>query len=201
MLMSEIVRTDARMLLHICCAPCAGVPSRMLLEEGFELFGFWHAPNIHPMEEWEHRRESVERLALLCGMPMFWSEDFRQQEWQERFARDAAAQHQGTANARCGYCHALRMEATAKLAAEQGIPLFTTSLTISPYQNHEAIREAGERAAARHGVAFVYRDFRPWYREGINLARAEGWYIQKYCGCLFSHAASDHPKKPAYTYT
>lgn len=193
--MMKSSETENRMLLHICCAPCAGVPSRMLQEEGFTLSGFWHSPNIHPKEEWAHRRASVEQLALLRNMPMHWSEDFRQQEWQQLFAGPETI-----TKPRCGYCHGLRMDATAKLAAEQGIPLFTTSLTISPYQDHDAIIAAGERAAEKYGITFVYRDFRPWYREGINLARTQGWYIQKYCGCLFSYAESDHPKKPEYTF-
>ena len=45
---------------------------------------------------------------------------------------------------------------------------------------------AAEAAAARHGVTFLYRDFRPGFRAGQQEARERGFYMQKYCGCVFS---------------
>ena len=35
-------------------------------------------------------------------------------------------------------------------------------------------------------VAFLYRAFRPLFREGQEKARELGFYMQKYCGCVFS---------------
>ena len=181
------------LLLHLCCAPCGGVPVRRLREEGFALTGLWHNPNIHPLEEWTRRKAGVEALSMDASLPMIWSDAFDQTHWQTRW--------HVSDRSRCLWCYDCRMDFAAQTAAEQGIAAFTTSLLISPYQNHEAIREAGERAAARHGVAFLYRDFRPDYREGQNLARAKGWYMQKYCGCVHSWSESDHPKKPAYDFS
>ena len=43
-----------------------------------------------------------------------------------------------------------------------------------------------EELAAQYGVAFLYRDFRPGFREGQRQARELGFYMQKYCGCVFS---------------
>ena len=40
--------------------------------------------------------------------------------------------------------------------------------------------------ARRYGVAFLYRDFRPGFRQGQQEARELGLYMQKYCGCVFS---------------
>ena len=48
------------------------------------------------------------------------------------------------------------------------------------------MREVAERAASAHGVQFLYRDFRPYFREGQQRARDLGFYMQKYCGCVFS---------------
>ena len=42
------------------------------------------------------------------------------------------------------------------------------------------------QAAQEFGVSFLYRDFRPSFREGQDRARAMGLYMQKYCGCIFS---------------
>ena len=89
---------------------------------------------------------------------------------------------------RCTYCYSHRLEGTAKYAAEHGFSAFTTSLLASTYQNHEAIAEAAERYAKQYGVTFLYRDFRPNFRAGNQRARELGFYMQKYCGCVFSEA-------------
>ena len=49
-----------------------------------------------------------------------------------------------------------------------------------------AKQETAERAAAQFGVQFLYRDFRPYFKDGQNFAREHGFYMQKYCGCVFS---------------
>jgi predicted adenine nucleotide alpha hydrolase (AANH) superfamily ATPase len=87
---------------------------------------------------------------------------------------------------RCAFCYRLRLEKTAARAAAEGYEAFSTTLLISPYQNHDCIRATAETLAARYGVAFLYRDFRPRFRAGQKEARAKGFYMQKYCGCVFS---------------
>ena len=89
-------------------------------------------------------------------------------------------------DARCAYCYESRLSAAAKYAAEHGFSSFSTTLLISPYQNHELLRQTGERAAQEYGVSFLYRDFRPNFRVGNQRARELGFYMQKYCGCVFS---------------
>jgi predicted adenine nucleotide alpha hydrolase (AANH) superfamily ATPase len=87
---------------------------------------------------------------------------------------------------RCEICYSLRLEKAASFAADNGYQAFSTSLLISPYQKHEELKRAGEEAASRHGVSFLYRDFRPLFRESQENAKAMGLYMQKYCGCVFS---------------
>ena len=53
-------------------------------------------------------------------------------------------------------------------------------------QDHELIRTLGETAAHKYGVPFLYRDFRPGFWDGHEKAKALGFYMQKYCGCIFS---------------
>ena len=183
---------DTRLLMHICCAPCSGAILQRLTDEGFQLHGSWFNPNIHPLEEWNRRKHSVEEMAAGMDLPMFWSDKYELDVWQARWEAGDPT--------RCGYCYESRMEQTAALAAHEGFTQFTTSLLISPWQRHDEIRKAGEAAAERHGISFLYRDFRPFYREGQNLARARGWYMQKYCGCVWSYGESDHPKKPDYSF-
>jgi predicted adenine nucleotide alpha hydrolase (AANH) superfamily ATPase len=82
----------------------------------------------------------------------------------------------------------MRLEQTAKFAAQHGFDSFTTTLLVSPYQRHELIAETAERVAQRYGVRFLYRDFRPGFWDGQAQARELGFYMQKYCGCVFSEA-------------
>ena len=42
------------------------------------------------------------------------------------------------------------------------------------------------RFAEKYGVQFLYRDFRPYFKEGQDKARELELYMQKHCGCIFS---------------
>jgi predicted adenine nucleotide alpha hydrolase (AANH) superfamily ATPase len=88
--------------------------------------------------------------------------------------------------ARCHKCYTLRLEKAAKYAVENGFDAFTTSLLVSPYQKHDLIKELGDHYASEYGVEFIYRDFRPGFRQGQQMAKDMGLYRQKYCGCILS---------------
>ena len=49
-----------------------------------------------------------------------------------------------------------------------------------------AVAEDIDHVSAQYGVTFLYRDFRPGFRQGQQEARELGLYMQKYCGCVFS---------------
>ena len=67
---------------------------------------------------------------------------------------------------RCATCYALRFEETARYAAEHGYDRFTSTLFVSPYQNHELMRQICEQMAEKYGVEYLHRDFSPRFREG-----------------------------------
>ena len=46
------------LLMHMCCGPCACICLKVLLEEGWNITGFWHNPNIQPLAEYLRRREA-----------------------------------------------------------------------------------------------------------------------------------------------
>ena len=89
----------------------------------------------------------------------------------------------------------MRLDAAAAYAAAHGFPAFTSTLFISPYQDHQLMAAVAEKAADAHGVRFLYRDFRPRFREGQQKAREAGLYMQKYCGCIFSEEERYQKKK------
>ena len=165
-------------LLHICCAPCANQCIDVLVTDGFAVTGFWYNPNIHPFTEYRSRRNCLRDYASTIDLPIVEQNDYALRP----FIRTVA----GDIEHRCGKCYEMRLFETARQAKELGFDSFTSSLFISPYQNHELMRETAERAAKEFGVEFLYRDFRPYFKAGQEKAKELGFYMQKYCGCVFS---------------
>ena len=166
------------LLLQICGAPCANQCIDVLRADGHALTGFWYNPNIHPFTEYRSRRNCLREYAKTVELPLLERDEYALRPFVRAVAEDISG--------RCVKCYEMRLSAAAQTAAENGFDGFTSSLFISPYQNHELLREVAERAAAAHGVTFFYRDFRPYFRAGQERARELGMYIQKYCGCVFS---------------
>lgn len=167
-----------KVLLHVCCAPCANQCIDVLQAEGNDVTAFWYNPNIHPFTEYRARRNCVREYAQSIGLPLLERDEYALRPFVREVAEDIGG--------RCVKCYEMRLFAAAKAAKEGSFDGFTSSLFISPYQNHELMREVAERAAGEYGVEFIYRDFRPYFRAGQDRARALGMYMQKYCGCVFS---------------
>ena len=165
-------------LLHICCAPCANQCIASLQEEGIGVTGFWYNPNIHPFTEYRARRNCLRQYAEQIGLPLIEHNDYALRPFVRQVAEDIAN--------RCVKCYEMRLFETAKAAKAQGFDSFTSSLFISPYQNHELMKEVARRAAEAYGVEFLYRDFRQAFKAGQDFAREHEFYMQKYCGCVFS---------------
>lgn len=180
-------------LLHICCAPCSISCIESLRGESIALTGFWYNPNIHPFTEYKARKNTLVDYAASIELPLVVENLYGLRTFISHVSPDF--------DNRCGYCYQSRLEETARYAAEHGFDSFTTTLLISPYQKHELIRETAERVAEAYGVAFLYRDFRPLFRDGQQKARELGLYMQKYCGCIFSeeerYQKKKAPAKPA----
>ncbi len=165
-------------LLHICCAPCANQCVETLRAENIDVTGYWYNPNIHPFTEYRSRRNTLREYAVSVNLPLVEQNDYGIRPFVRAVCDNIAG--------RCVKCYDMRFRKTAQYAAENGFDSFTSSLFISPYQNHELMRQVAEQAAEEFGVAFLYRDFRPYFHAGQDYAREQGFYMQKYCGCIFS---------------
>lgn len=173
---------NSSLLLHICCAPCAEYPLAALAAEGIQPTGLFFNPNIHPAVENKRRLEGVRWLVQHLGMECEWIPTVEQQIWER-------GPDHGEGRL-CAFCYRLRLDKAAQKARERGLRAFTTTLLVSPYQKHDLIGDLAERAAFDAGVQFLYRDFRPGFRRGQEMAREHGLYRQKYCGCVDSLRAS-----------
>jgi epoxyqueuosine reductase len=167
-----------KLLLHTCCGPCASATIPFWTGRGAELDCFFFNPNIHPLLEWRRRATGARDVAELTGVEMLEDKAYDPAAW---FASVSSEQQ-----TRCRNCIGMRLMRTAEEAAARGYSVFSTTLSISPYQDHDSIRAAGEEAARRFDVEFLYEDLRGLYGESRRLSREWGIYRQKYCGCLVS---------------
>lgn len=173
------------LLLHSCCGPCSSAVIERL-NEHFALTVFYYNPNIEPEEEYLHRLAEQKRLlSLLPGniplLPCNWeNQRFR------AFGEQMANAPEG--GERCLSCFALRLEKTAEAAKAGGFEYFTTTLSVSPHKNAEALNRIGRAIAEKAGVKFLTADFKKknGYLRSLQLSKEFDLYRQDYCGCLFS---------------
>lgn len=168
-----------KLLLHTCCAPCSVYCIDSLRKEGIEPTVYWFNPNIHPYMEYKARRDTLKQYTNDINVNAIFEENYGLKDFCKNVIKDLG-------NRCSNYCYPIRLEQTAKYAKENGYDTFSTTLLISPYQNHEELIIVGEDMAKKYDIQFLYRDFRVGFREGQAKARELGLYMQKYCGCIFS---------------
>ena len=167
-----------RVLLHICCANCAIVPSRQLRGKGEEVVGYFFNPNIHPYQEFQKSLECLKSYSEKTGLEVV----YRNEYLLEEFLKNVALQPEE----RCQYCYRLRLESTAREAKQKRFDRFSTTLLYSISQKHDLIKQMGERIGGEVGIPFHYEDFRRGWKEGVGISKAMGLYRQQYCGCIYS---------------
>lgn len=172
-----------KLLLHVCCGPCSTEVIRRLKDD-YEVVGFFYNPNIHPDEEYHKRLMEVQRISALWRVLV----DVGPHD-HERFldaARGLEAEVEG--GKRCLVCYRLRLEETARRAADNGCTHLATTLTIAPMKKAAAINPIGREAAVRYDLVFVEADWkkRDGFKHSIELSQDLGLYRQNYCGCEFS---------------
>ena len=167
-----------KLLLHICCGPCAAFPVQEIRSRGISLTGYFFNHNIHPFQEYRQRIDAVRKFAEQVDLEIMFRDEYR----LDQFLASVAA----APDRRCSYCYASRLEAAAEYAAKEGFTAFSSTLLYSRYQNHDEIKKLGKGLAERFNIEFYYEDFRQGWQEGIQLSKQMGLYRQQYCGCIYS---------------
>jgi len=165
--------------LHACCGPCLIEPLESLATED-EVVVVYANPNITPRDEYDRRRDALETYARSVGVEVV------ELPYDPGLWRDAVRGLDDDQSRRCAACYRVRLRMTAEWAAANGIERIASTLTVSPYQDADSIREAGEEVAARVGVGYLDRDFRDRYPSAMKRARETDLYRQNYCGCAIS---------------
>ncbi len=193
-----------KLLLHACCAPCSSYCLEYL-REFFDVTVFFYNPNITADAEYRKRVEEEKRLISELNLQVD-EQSFPEMNSSERAGKigiiegdydpkvfyDAVKGYEDCREGgdRCRKCFELRLNETARIAADEGFDLMTTTLTISPLKNADVLNEVGEQAARAKGITFLPSDFKKkeGYKRSIELSRKFGLHRQAFCGCSFSQA-------------
>ncbi len=174
-----------KLLLHSCCAPCSGEVMEALIASNIDFTIYFYNPNIHPVQEYEIRKDENKRFAELHNIP-FIDADYDKDNW---FERAKGMEWEPERGKRCTMCFDMRFERTALTAHEQGFDVISSSLGISRWKNMTQINDCGVRAASRY-PSLVYWTYN-WRKKGgaarmYDIAKRENFYKQEYCGCVYS---------------
>ena len=181
----ELPKSEKKLLLHSCCAPCAGEIMEAVAISKIETTVFFYNPNIHPQEEYEIRKDENKRFCDKLGFD-FIDADYDKDNWFERIK---GLENEPERGARCTQCFDMRFERSALFAHENNFKVYATTLGISRWKDMDQINTSGEKAANRYHE-INYWDFN-WRKKGgaarmIEISKREQFYQQEYCGCVYS---------------
>lgn len=159
--------------------------------ESFDIF--YSNSNIAPAEEYERRFGTLSEWALSEDIAVT-EGNYDHDEWK-RLCRTPFESGEISREERCRRCYGLRFKEAAEFASENGYGAMSTTLSVSPYQYTDVIRQELERACDDAGIECVFEDFRPYYDEATRRSRDAGMYRQKYCGCELSLAEAEQERE------
>jgi len=70
-----------RILVHICCAPCFGYIHKVLVNEGFDIVGYFFNPNIHPYQEFLKRLHCLQRYTSLRPVEIIYNRKYELEKY------------------------------------------------------------------------------------------------------------------------
>ncbi|MGZ4887068.1 MAG: epoxyqueuosine reductase QueH [Candidatus Aminicenantales bacterium] len=176
-----------RILVHACCAPDA-LYVLGLLEEDYDVTGFFSNSNIYPVEEYALRVEEARKVARVLAVPLI-EDAYDAGRWLALTRKFKDEPEKGR---RCDVCYASRLQRTAEAAARGGFDVFATVMSLSPWKKAADINRIGRQFGRRYGIRFLEADFKKkdGFKTSVGLSRDHHLYRQNYCGCLYSLNAS-----------
>jgi len=174
-----------RLLLHSCCAPCSSYVIKFL-SEYFDIDLFFFNPNIYP--DYEYMRRLEEQIRLVKEMGFNYTVIGTECESHLFYNAIKGHEKMGEGSERCEHCFKLRLDKAAQYGKLNGFDYFTTTLTISPMKNAQAINKIGLELENKYNIKFLNSDFKKndGYKCSVDLSKKYNLYRQNYCGCIFS---------------
>jgi len=180
------------LLLHYCCAPCAGHVIELLLDS-YDLTLFFYNPNIEPFEEYIKRKNELSKLIKQAS----YDSDVKilDCEYDNAVFINAALslRKEPEGGLRCRECFKIRLSETAKRAAEGEYDYFTTTLSVSPHKDAKILNELGLQAGREYDIKYFVSDFKKngGYNRSVELSKEYELYRQNYCGCISRYSELD----------
>ena len=173
----------SRLLLHICCGPCAAAVIERL-KGTYVITGYFYNPNIQPADEYERRLEAAQTAADRFGIPLI-EGHYEPEKFMEAVK---GLEYESENGARCPVCYRMRLSATADYAARNSYDLFASTLTLGTRKHAAVINPIGCEAAALSGIRFLQGDWKKQdgFKRSLEISREIDIYRQHYFGCLFS---------------
>lgn len=193
-LIVELEATDVRptLLVHSCCGPC-NTHVLNTLAKAFEVTVLFYNPNIQPKPEYIIRRDAQADFVTAFNEKHGHDIKFIEGAYDPRrfFNATKGLGDEPEKGKRCVVCYELRLKEAKRFADELGCEYYTTSLTVSPYKNTEAVNEIGDQLDENptSQAKFLHSDFKKknGFRQSIALAKEYDLYRQNYCGCIYSY--------------
>ena len=170
-------------LVHACCASCSSYVLAHLAET-YEVVAYFFNPNIQPESEHDLRLDEMRNVTGKLGIRLIEGEGDGLR-WSKAIEPYRELPEKSE---RCWTCYRFRLEETARKAAELGITLFTTTLSVSPHKVYERLAAIGNEAASKHGIEYLAEDFKKkdGFKISVDRSRELRLTRQDYCGCLMS---------------
>ena len=174
-----------KLLMHSCCAPCAGEILEALQFSRISTTVFFYNPNIHPQEEYKIRKMENIRFCNQLSMP-FVDADYDVDAW---FDRTKGMGNEPERGVRCSTCFDMRFERLAQYAHANDFQVISSTLGISRWKDLNQINTSGLKATTPY-PDMIYWTFN-WRKDSgsqrmIEIAKREKFYQQEYCGCVYS---------------
>lgn len=173
-----------KVLVHVCCAPCATYTLEKLKEIYADLTAFFYNPCIQPDSEYEKRSKCLVDFCKQMDYKLIVDKNGFE-EWIEA-TNEFKKEPEG--GKRCTICFTSRLEKTFEYAKANNFDAITTTLTISPHKNAKLINKIGKELSMKYCVEFIKEDFKKnnGFKKSIELSKKYDLYRQQYCGCLYS---------------
>ncbi len=171
--------SKGKILVHICCAPCATASVERVLLDSYEPVLFFCNSNIYPFAEYEKRLEAAKVLSEKYEV-ILEEDQYDHDAWLEKIR---GLENEPEKGGRCVKCFEFSLKRTAELAKRLEIPKFCTTLTVSPHKVSRIIFEVGSQFEGFEPIDFKKKG---GFLRSLEITKDLDLYRQSYCGCEFS---------------
>jgi predicted adenine nucleotide alpha hydrolase (AANH) superfamily ATPase len=170
-------------LVHACCTTCSLKMIKSLeAQENIkpkEVTLYYYNPNIHPESEWHARRVALQETMGKFNYKVVVA-NWTPKDYFDLIKPGVKTGWDTKKEWRCPKCWFLRLEKTFVYAKEHGFEAVSSTMITSPYLNRDGIINLGSKLAAKYELKFLA----PHVEACDNCFT--GYYMQNYCGCIYS---------------